>query len=95
MSNKNKSEEMLNKTKEQFEKLINNVDKEKIKSFGSKFSMKQLKNYTKLLLVGSILFLGIFIYWNYDHNYGKPGAIKYTNKDGRDAKKRISERWGY
>lgn len=77
-----KTEEFLVKTKK------------KAKEIDSKLSTKMLKKITKLLMVATVLCLGIFTYWNYDHNAGKPGAIEWTNKHGRDVQKRTLERWG-
>lgn len=94
MSNENKPEDFLNKTKSQVKKVMSNVDREKIKEIDSKFSTASLKKVVKVLLIGSILGLGIFSYWNYDHNMWDPTKVKYTNKDSRDTIKRVKERWG-
>lgn len=73
--------------------MIQNVDKEKVKEINSKLSTKRrLKDIVKVLLVGSVLSLGIFSYWNYDLNMGDPTKTKITNKDLRDVQKRTKER---
>lgn len=95
MSKDNKPEELLNKTKDQVGKMMKNVDKEKIKQFESKFSTKKLKRFVQILLVGAVVSLGVFSYWNYDYNMGDPTKVKYTNKDKRDVKNRTLKRWGY
>ncbi len=94
MSENNKPEELLNKTKDQVGKMMKNVDKEKMKEFESKFSIKQLKSFAKVILVGAVISLGVFSYWNYDLNMGDPTKVKFTNKDQRDVKDRTFKRWG-
>ncbi|MEI3610462.1 hypothetical protein [Pseudogracilibacillus sp. SO10305] len=94
MSKDNKSEEFLSKTKDKVDQVIKNVDTEKIKQFESKFSIKQLKRFVQILLVGAVVSLGVFSYWNYDHNMGDPTKVKFTNKDQRDVKNRTLKRWG-
>lgn len=83
----------LNKTKGQVEKMVQNVDKEKVKEIDSKLSTRRLRNIVKVLLVGAVLSLGIFSYWNYDLNIGDPTKVKITNKDLRDVQERTKERW--
>jgi len=95
MSKDNKPEEFLNKTKDKVDQVMKNVDTEKIKKFESKFSIKQLKRIVQILLVGAVVSLGVFSYWNYDHNMGDPTKVKFTNKDQRDVKNRTLKRWGY
>ena len=95
MSKDNKPEEFLNKTKDKVDQVMKNVDTEKIKKFESKFSIKQLKRIVQILLVGAVVSLGVFSYWNYDHNMGDPTKVKFTNKDQRDIKNRTLKRWGY
>ncbi|WP_422123934.1 hypothetical protein DHX103_03745 [Planococcus sp. X10-3] len=95
MDEKKKAEDFLTKTKGQVEKMIQNVDKEKIKEIDSKLSMERLKYITKILLVGSVLSMGVFGYWNYNHNMGEPYKVDITNKDLRDVKNRTLKRWGY
>lgn len=90
-----KPDNFLNKTKGQVEKMVQNVDKEKVKEIDSKFSTKRLRDIVKVLLVGAVLSLGIFSYWNYDHNMGDPTKVKITNKDLKDVRERTKERWGY
>lgn len=93
MSKDNKPEEFLNKTKDKVDQVMKNVDTEKIKRFESKFSIKQLKRFVQILLVGAVVSLGVFSYWNYDHNMGDPTKVKFTNKDQRDVKNRTLKRW--
>lgn len=95
MSKDNKPEEFLNKTKDKVDQVMKNVDTEKIKQFESKFSIKQLKRFVQILLVGAVVSLGVFSYWNYDYNMGDPTKVKFTNKDKRDVKNRTLKRWGY
>ena len=95
MSKDNKPEEFLNKTKDKVDQVMKNVDTDKIKQFESKFSIKQLKRIVQILLVGAVVSLGVFSYWNYDHNMGDPTKVKFTNKDQRDVKNRTLKRWGY
>jgi len=94
MSKDNKPEEFLNKTKDKVDQVMKNVDTEKIKQFESKFSIKQLKRFVKILLVGAVVSSGVFTYWNYDKNMGDPTKVKFTNKDQRDVKNRTLKRWG-
>jgi len=88
-------DDFLTKTKEQVGKVIQNVDKEKVKEIDSKLSTKMLKSTIKVLLVGSVISLGVFGYWNYDHNMGDPTKVEITNKDLRDVHNRTLKRWGY
>lgn len=62
MSKDNKPEEFLNKTKDKVDQVMKNVDTEKIKKFESKFSIKQLKRFVQILLVGAVVSLGVFSY---------------------------------
>lgn len=94
MSKENKPKDFLDKTKNQVEKVMSNVDREKLKEIDSKFSIASLKKVVTVLLVGSIIGLGVFSYWNYDHNMWDPTKVKYTNKDSRDTINRVKERWG-
>lgn len=95
MSKDNKPEDFLNKTKDEVAKMMKNIDKEKIKEFESRFSLKQLKGFVQILLVGAVVSLGVFSYWNYDQNMGDPTKVKFTKKDQRDVKNRTLKRWGY
>ena len=90
-----KNDDFLTKTKEQVEKAVQKVDKEKIKEIDSKLSTAKLKKGVQILLVLSVLNLGIFSYWNYNHNFGEPSKVKITNKHLRDVQKRTKARWGY
>lgn len=94
MSKDNKPEEFLNKTKDKVDQVMKNVDTEKIKQFESKFSIRQLKRFVQILLVGAVVSSGVFTYWNYDKNMGDPTKVKFTNKDQRDVKNRTLKRWG-
>src|SRR5690625_1197253 len=93
MSENNKPEELLNKAKDQVGKMMKNVDKEKMKEFESKFSINQLKRFVQILLVGAVISMGVFTYWNYDHNMVDPSKVKYTNKDSRDVYERTRNKY--